>query len=155
GGEGQIGTTLAGYHVHATKAIEDEFELALSGVGVAHGYVWPPDCQDDRLRNGTFLSRDVVTRNDLGTLTYHRRSDSIVKVLGLQVDLAEVERVVRECPGVDAAAVVAIPDDTRGADLVAVVQLSAALARPMSASDVNAYARAHLDAPARPRVVLV
>lgn len=65
---------------------------------------------------------DLVQRSGSGEYAIVGRSDHQVKVRGVAVNTAEVERVLLDHPLVVEAAVVALPDDVGGRRLVAVVR---------------------------------
>ncbi len=71
--------------------------------------------------DGWFDTGDVGQCDDRGFLTLVGRSTELIIVGGFNVYPAVVERVVNECPGVREAAVVGVPDDTRGERVAAFV----------------------------------
>ncbi|WP_328346046.1 polyketide synthase [Micromonospora sp. NBC_00421] len=98
----------------------DTGELYLSGVGLARGYVNRPDRTAEVFlthpASGQRLYRtgDTVRRHADGAIEWLGRADSQVKVRGNRIEPAEIERVLAECPGVTAAAVVAVAFEGRG-----------------------------------------
>jgi len=71
--------------------------------------------------DGWFDTGDMGQFDDCGFLTLVGRSKDLIIVGGFNVYPAVVERVLRECPGVRDAAVVGVPDETRGERIVAFV----------------------------------
>ncbi|MFJ6619887.1 AMP-binding protein [Kitasatospora sp. NPDC091335] len=69
-----------------------------------------------------FRTGDLVRRDAAGTLHLTGRTDFQVKVRGVAVNTAEIERVLLEHPGVLEAGVAARPDPIAGRTLVAGVQ---------------------------------
>ncbi|MFI7354069.1 AMP-binding protein [Streptomyces avidinii] len=69
-----------------------------------------------------FRTGDLVRRDDAGTLHLTGRTDFQVKVRGVAVNTAEIERVLQEHPDVLEAGVAALPDPIAGKRLVAGVQ---------------------------------
>ncbi|MBT2479855.1 AMP-binding protein [Streptomyces sp. ISL-94] len=69
-----------------------------------------------------FRTGDLVRRDAAGTLHLTGRTDFQVKVRGVAVNTAEIERVLQEHPGVLEAGVAALPDPIAGKRLVAGVQ---------------------------------
>ncbi|KAA0680612.1 class I adenylate-forming enzyme family protein [Roseomonas genomospecies 6] len=69
-----------------------------------------------------FHSGDLVRRHDDGSITLQGRKDFHVKVRGVRVNMQEVERAILEHGNVQEAAVIAVPDDTAGHRLHAIVR---------------------------------
>jgi acyl-coenzyme A synthetase/AMP-(fatty) acid ligase len=69
-----------------------------------------------------FRTGDLVTRRPDGCIVVEGRRDFQVKVRGVAVNTAEVERVLLDHADVVAAAVVAVPDPLAGRQLAGVVQ---------------------------------
>lgn len=98
----------------------DDGRLTVTGPMVFSGYRLRPDLTTAVLRRNTFLTSD---RGEVtgGRVTVFGRLDDVVISGGVNVDLAEVERVVREVAGPDAEAVVlGLPDLEWGTRIVAV-----------------------------------
>jgi non-ribosomal peptide synthetase-like protein len=100
-------------------------ELCLGGIGLARGYVGQPDLTREKFvensaaNNGHSPSRlyrtgDLARFSPGGEIEFLGRLDSQVKIRGFRVELSEIESVLLECPGVQAAAV-ALREDTPGA----------------------------------------
>ncbi|WP_238016067.1 amino acid adenylation domain-containing protein [Dactylosporangium sp. AC04546] len=127
-----IGTPVDGLRMHVLDADGEPVadgvpgELHVAGVGVARGYVGRPDLTAQRFRAepggaGTmYATGDVVERRD-GQLHYLGRNDDQVKISGIRVEPAEVERHLLAVDGVREAAVVARKDPGTGARLVGFV----------------------------------
>jgi acyl-coenzyme A synthetase/AMP-(fatty) acid ligase len=84
-----------------------------------HRFVAHPHGWDDRRY---FRTGDLVRRDQDGQVFLVGRSDFQVKVRGVAVNTAEVERVLLDHPEVNEAAVVAKPDDLAGNILQCAVQ---------------------------------
>ncbi|MFJ3514641.1 MULTISPECIES: AMP-binding protein [unclassified Streptomyces] len=69
-----------------------------------------------------FRTGDLVRRDAAGTLHLTGRTDFQVKVRGVAVNTAEIERVLQEHPAVLEAGVAALPDPIAGKRLVAAVR---------------------------------
>jgi amino acid adenylation domain-containing protein len=98
-------------------------EILLYGKGLARGYIDRPDltnaafradpCYPDR-RN--YHSGDFGFLNDEGAVVYIGRRDNQVKIAGQRLELADVEQVLRQAPGVKDAVVTTLdgPDGPTG-----------------------------------------
>ncbi len=118
-------------------------ELVVNGPGVLRAYhgneaaTRAVHWEDQWVRTG-----DLVRRGPLGIIYFAGRKKEVVKHGGYSVFPAEVEAVLRDCPGVADAAVVGRPDPVKGEVPVAFVE-PAPDAR-LDASRVAAHARRHL-----------
>jgi len=99
-------------------------ELCLGGIGLARGYLGRPDLTREKFvqsppaKNGGPPSRlyrtgDLARFSPDGEIEFLGRLDSQVKIRGFRVELSEIESVLMECPGVQAAAA-ALREDTPG-----------------------------------------
>ncbi|TQM85414.1 nonribosomal peptide synthetase protein VioO [Saccharothrix saharensis] len=87
-------------------------ELAVGGPTVAWGYLHRPDLTGARFvpaHDGrAYLTGDVVRVRPDGGLTFLGRADRQLKIRGVRVEPAEVERAMTACPGVTTATVFAV-----------------------------------------------
>jgi acyl-CoA synthetase (AMP-forming)/AMP-acid ligase II len=96
-------------------------EMWVSGDNVMTGYWNKPEANAESLSDGWYHTGDIARRDDDGMLTIIDRSKDIVITGGLNVYPAEVERVLRELPGVAEVSVVGIPDNRWGEIVGAVI----------------------------------
>jgi amino acid adenylation domain-containing protein len=107
-----------------------EGELVVRGPGVALGY-WglPERTAQSFVQNPlhsdfidlAYRTGDIVTTAADGSFTFLGRRDHMVKTRGYRVELGEIEHVLHQHSGVNAAAVFAVPDEDIGARLWAAV----------------------------------
>jgi acetyl-CoA synthetase len=112
---GSMGTPLPGVH-----AWVEDGELALDPATVPtffRGYLGEP------APAGPWRTGDRVTQDDDGYLFFEGRTDDVIISAGYRIGPFEVESALVEHPAVAEAAVVAAPDDERGAVVRAVVVL--------------------------------
>ncbi|NJC67390.1 amino acid adenylation domain-containing protein [Planosporangium flavigriseum] len=127
-----IGTPIDGVRVHVLNVGDDPVrdgepgELHVAGIAVAHGYIGQPELTGKRFRpepGGAavmYATGDVVQWRD-GQLHYLGRNDDQVKINGIRVEPAEIERALLAFPDVREAAVVARADAGGGIRLVGFV----------------------------------
>lgn len=96
-----------------------------------------------------FTAGDRGELSDDGLLTLRGRDGDLIISGGVNVYPAEVERALRELPGVDEVVVFGVPDERWGEQVCAVV------AGPVAATAVTAWAAERLAPPKRPKRVTV
>ena len=110
-------------------------QLYVSGVGLARGYLNRPELTADRFIPNPFVAEagarlyatgDLVRYLADGNLVFLGRLDDQVKIRGFRVELGEIEAVLRACPGVVQAVVVARDDLGGQRQLVGYVTVDAA-----------------------------
>lgn len=135
-----------------------EGELAISGSGVARGYLRRPGITADRFRPDPFsrrpgarmyLTGDRGRLQEDGTVRFLGRSDDQVKIRGYRVELGEIERALVAHPAVNDCAVVA-RESGYERELTAFVALGNATVPPES--ELREFLRTRLPAPMIPRV---
>jgi acyl-CoA synthetase (AMP-forming)/AMP-acid ligase II len=114
---GAIGRPLPG--VEVTLRLDGEMErIHVRSAAVATGY---SDAAGDGFTDGGFLTGDYGTWDADGRLTLRGRVSPFVNVAGRKVHPDEVERVLRDMPGVKQVRVLAAPDAKRGQQIVACI----------------------------------
>src|SRR5207237_4456162 len=105
-------------------------EMYLGGPRLADGYLDRPAWTAERFLPDPFAtepggrffrSGDLALLRPDGDFEFKGRTDQQVKILGNRVELAEIERVLSQCPGVRAAVVAVRPDDRGENQLVAYI----------------------------------
>jgi amino acid adenylation domain-containing protein len=101
----------------------EEGELLVAGSGVMSGY-WNLPEQNARAfleHDGRrwYRTGDVVVEGDDGAYLFRGRRDRMVKRRAYRVELGEIEAGLYRHPGISEAAVVAIPDEEAGVQIVA------------------------------------
>jgi long-chain acyl-CoA synthetase len=96
-------------------------ELIVRGPNCTPGYWNNPIQSAARLRHGWLYTGDLFSRDPEGYHYFHGRADDMIVSGGENIYPAEVEDVLRRCPGVGEAVVVAMPDPDWGAVVTAFV----------------------------------
>lgn len=137
----------------ADVAPGEDGEVWLRGVTLMHGY-WRQDEQTGQvLRDGWFRSGDIGHRDALGLLTIVDRLKDVINRAGEKIAAAEVESCLLQYEALAEAAVFAVPDESTGEAVAAVV-----VARPghaPSAQEVRGFLAGRLAAYKIPAVVYV
>ncbi len=89
-------------------------ELCLKGPMMTPGYWKNPEATALAIREGWFHTGDLVKEDEEGYLYVVDRKKSMFISGGENVYPAEVEKVLRQCPTVDEAAVIGVPDSQWG-----------------------------------------
>jgi o-succinylbenzoate---CoA ligase len=143
---GQLG---AGAPIDGVEVRIRDGAIDVRGPTLFDGYL-PAPVEPPLLPDGWFSTNDFGRLDSAGNLhVLGRRSDLIITG-GENVHPAEVEAVVEQCPGIDAACVFGVPDDTWG-EVVALAYVAAGGAPTDEA--LAAFVRAGLSRHRRPRLV--
>lgn len=103
-----------------------------------------------------YISRNAIAPGDIGYLDADGflfltgRENRMIVTSGMNLYPEEVERVLEQCDGIEHAALIAAPDETRGEKLLAIVKTKSS-ARPTSRV-IIAFARQRLPLFKTPRV---
>ena len=129
-------------------------ELCLGGIGLARGYLGRPELTREKfisLAGDGGATQRLYRTGDLARWTpdgrkleFLGRIDTQVKIRGFRVELAEIESVLLECPGVQAAAV-ALREDGPGRPATGRLPRAAA-GHPVRREAIRATLRARLPA---------
>jgi thioesterase domain-containing protein len=104
-------------------------ELAISGPGVARGYLGQPGLTSKRFPS-LWDGRRVYLTGDRGRLLpdgsfeFLGRTDNQVKLGGYRIELEEIEQVLRACPLIEDAAVIVVDEQSESARLIGCVTTS-------------------------------
>jgi fatty-acyl-CoA synthase len=126
-------------------------EIVLRGPQIMRGYWHEPETTAETLQADGLHTGDLAFVDEAGFYEIVGRSKDLIITGGLNVFPAEVEHVVRSVPGVQDAAVVGVPSQRWGEQVVAVV-----VAEPgLDLEAVLTYCRAELADYKCPKLVVV
>ena len=106
-------------------AVGDVGELVVRGPQVTGGYWGNPEASAEAFAGGWFHSGDLARMDEEGNFYIVDRKKDMIITGGENVYSREVEEIIYRHPAVAEAAVVGVPDQTWGENVVAVVQLRA------------------------------
>lgn len=98
-------------------------ELCVRGSGMMRGYWNKPAATAERIRDGWLHTGDLAYRDTRGYYHLVGRLKDMIRRGGENISAAEVEGVLAQHPAVRAAAVVPVPDELRGEEVKAYIQL--------------------------------
>ncbi|RKT36744.1 long-chain acyl-CoA synthetase [Microbacterium sp. AG1240] len=128
-------------------------ELLVRGPQVFGGYFGRPEETEAVFVDGWFRTGDIVTIDDAGFVRIVDRIKELIITGGFNVAPTEVENVLRQHPLVEDVAVVGLPDEHSGEEVVAAVVLAPGAALDEEA--IRTYARGILTPYKVPRRVVV
>ncbi len=115
------------------------------------GVVGDASLQDEGIRDGWYYSGDFGRLDANGYLYLHGRSADMIKVGGFLVFGPEVEGVLQSHPAVKEAAVIGVPSESHGEEVVAFVVADAGV----NPAELIAHCRRSLAAQKLPKQVIV
>ena len=98
-------------------------EILISGPEMFRGYLNRPEATAEALRDGWYHSGDLGRRDERGFVYFVGRKKDIIRRSGENLAAAEVEAILRLHPRVLDVAVIPVPDEIRGEEVKAYVQL--------------------------------
>jgi len=128
-------------------------ELVVRGPQVFQGYYGKPEESDAVFVDGWFRTGDIVTIDDAGFVRIVDRIKELIITGGFNVAPTEVEGALRQHPDIEDVAVVGIPDEHSGEQVVAAVVPTAG--RDVDVDAIREYARGILTPYKVPRRIFV
>jgi malonyl-CoA/methylmalonyl-CoA synthetase len=126
---GRVGGALPGVEIELLdedgariESSDDETigEIAVRGPNLFNGYLNRPDATEESMREGWFMTGDLATRDESGSLKLvGRKSTDLIKSGGYRIGAGEIEGALLEHPAVAEVAVTARPDEDLGERIVA------------------------------------
>jgi malonyl-CoA/methylmalonyl-CoA synthetase len=124
---GSVGLPLEGIELRVVRAdgepaaAEELGTVVIRGPNLFREYWRNPEATRAAFASGWFDTGDLGYLDRSGFLSLVGRKNDLIITNGYNVYPQVVERVINECPGVAESAVVGLPDDRRGEQVVAVV----------------------------------
>jgi carnitine-CoA ligase len=100
-------------------------EILIRGPEMFRGYLNRPEASAEALRDGWYHSGDLGRMDERGFVYFETRKKDIIRRSGENLAAAEVEAILRLHPRVLDVAVIPVPDEIRGEEVKAYVQLVA------------------------------
>jgi long-chain acyl-CoA synthetase len=134
------------------KPVGEVGEIVIRGHDVFEGYHGRPEATAAAIVDGWFRSGDLGTKDEHGFLRIVDRKKDLILRGGYNVYPREVEEVLVRHPDVDQVAVVGVPHETHGEEVLAVVVLREDAGEP-DADALLAWAGERIARHKRPRLV--
>lgn len=153
---GSIGVTLPGLEQRVVDDQDEELpvgevgELVVRGPSVMKGYWRRPEETAATLRGGWLHTGDLARMDEDGYFYIVDRKKDMIIVGGFNVYPREIEELLYAHPGIAEAAVIGMPDEAYGEQVVACVVVRDA---NLTEESVKAYCEAHLVKYKRPAQV--
>ncbi len=144
-----VGTPLEGY---AVKVVDEELlelpvgevgELIVKGDCVMQGYYENEEATANTIVNGWLKTGDLAKVDEEGYIYIVDRKKDLIISKGINVYPREIEELLYKLDGVDAAAVVGVPDEKQDEIIVAFIQMQEGIPA-LQARTVHAYLKQHL-----------
>ena len=127
-------------------------ELVVRVPTLMQGYYRDPEQTAAALRDGWFLSGDLVRRDDDGYFFFVARKKDIIRRRGENISAAELDRVIGEHSGVSEVAAIAVDSELGEDEIMAVVVPTPGAG--LTAEDVRSWCAQRLAAHKVPRFVV-
>ncbi|MEU1209242.1 long-chain fatty acid--CoA ligase [Nocardia sp. NPDC005825] len=115
-------------------------EVVIRGHNVFGGYTGRPDATAEVMVDGWFRTGDLGVKDEHGYLRIVDRIKEMIIRGGFNVYPTEVEAALLRHPNISQIAVIGVPDENYGEEILAVVVPSG----PLTAEDVIEYAKEHV-----------
>src|SRR5690606_30613982 len=128
-------------------------ELVVRGPQVFSGYYGKPEATEAAFVDGWYRTGDIVTIDDDGFVRIVDRIKELIITGGFNVSPTEVESVLRQHPSIVDVAVVGLPSDHSGEEVVAAIVLDAGA--ELDEDAIRSFARGILTPYKVPRRIFV
>jgi len=140
--QGSIGMPVRGQDMKIAADDGEYGEILIKGPNVMAGYLKNPEATADSIRDGWLHTGDVGYVDEDGYFFIVDRSKDMIIRGGENIYPREIEEVLYEHPAVMECAVIGIPDEVRGEEVLAVV--AAKPGQTLDAEELGAWAAERL-----------
>ena len=143
------------YPGHDVRLVDGEIAVRVEGDPVTFLGYWRNEAATAaKVRDGWLLTGDLAARDEDGYLRFVGRVDDLISSAGYRIGPGEIEDCLIRHPAVVLAAVIGVPDQTRGEIVEAfVVPASGAAADDALAAELKAWVRERLAPYEVPRTI--
>jgi len=146
---GSVGTALWGYEMKVVDSEMNELprgevgDIIVRGDNVMQGYYKRPEATAETIVNGWLLTGDMGYMDEEGFLFIVDRKKDLIISKGINIYPREIEEVINRFEGLNASAVVGVPDEKSGEIPVAYIELDEGV-ETLDISELKRYLRKHL-----------
>jgi len=143
-----VGKPMPGIQVKIVDEEENEVpvgevgELIVKGGNVMKGYYHMPKATDDAIRNGWLFTGDFAKLDEDGFIYIVDRKKDLILVKGMNVYPREIEEHIHNIKGVEAAAVISVPDEDGDETILAYIKKDPDI--NITEKDVKAYLKKYI-----------
>ena len=127
-------------------------ELAVQNDIMDFQYLYPPEFNLRKFKDGYYLTGDIVEKNANMQLFYKYRNDGCINIAGLKVYPSEIEQLIIDIKGVEDVAVKSVKVDTEEF-LIAYVVLKEG--QHLTEQEIRAYCKRHIADYKIPKKVII
>ncbi len=135
------------------KPVGEQGEILIRNPGVFKGYLNNPEGTAATLRNGWVYTGDIGRFDQDGYLYFMGRIKEMIKCSGYSVFPEDVEVMLINHPAVAQAAVIGVPDPSRGESVKAFIVLKPEYKGRVTPDDIMAWSKENMAAYKYPRAV--
>ncbi|MGA1846515.1 fatty acid--CoA ligase [Deferribacter abyssi] len=153
-----VGLPLPDVEVKVVNDEEEELpigeigELIVKGPNIMKGYWNLPEATAQAIRNGWLFTGDMAKLDEDGFIYIVDRKKDLIIVKGINVYPREIEELLYQYPGIEAAAVIGIPDEASGE--VPIAYIMPADGVELKEKDIKNYLKEHLANYKLPRKII-
>ena len=135
------------------RPVEEQGEIVIRNPGVFKGYLNNPEGTAATLRNGWVYTGDIGRLDRDGYLYFMGRIKEMIKCSGYSVFPEDVEVMLISHPAVAQAAVIGVPDPSRGESVKAFIVLKPEYKGQVTPEEIIAWSKENMAAYKYPRMV--
>ena len=159
-GAGSIGIEAPGVEIRLVDDKDQDVKTGEAGEALIRGpdlfreYLNRPDVTAETMRGGWFHSGDLMRQDERGLYYFVGRKKDMIRRSGENISAVEVEAVLRSHPQILEVAVIPVPDELRGEEVKAYIQLNTGVTpNQLSPAEILEFCRSRLASYKIPRYV--
>ena len=131
-------------NIEEEAAIGEMGQILVKNDGVFKGYLNNPEATAAAMKDGYLITGDIGKFDDDGYLYFLGRTKEMIKCSGYSVFPEDVEELLGKHPGVQASAVIGVPDAVRGESVKAFVVLKPGYENSITPEEIIAWSKENM-----------